>query len=145
MASADNYRKQVFAIVGASPNWRGNISIHYRWETRAEAQQLLAEIREKQQRLRLLKKDVDAQIKALRSRYERKASSVSPGLGSTLLLGKGKAKSFAASQKREIRAAKDRQVAPFEQVKHLIDHVLVEMDSAKARLVAWCAEERARG
>jgi hypothetical protein len=141
VASAKDYQKQVCDVLQAKIR-KGEIKLKFRWESVPEAKATLAEIRQKQKRLRLIKKDVNAELRAIRARYSQKAGGVSPGVISSLVLGKGTAKSLAASKRRNIRADRDRELQPYEEVKRIIDNALVELDEAKYRISAWLDQNR---
>ena len=137
MASANHYKEQIWEIIGEKPNRKGIIKISFSFETIPEAKNFLAKIRLMQKRLRLLKKEVNAEMKSIRSNYSAKVSNVQAGFGSSLLFGKGTAKSLAASKKREIKAQRNRTLLPYEGVKRIIDRTLVETDSAKLQVSTW--------
>jgi len=141
VASAKDYQKQVCDVLQAKIR-RGKIKLKFRWKSVPEAKATLAEIRQKQKRLRLIKKDINTELRAIRAKYSDKAGSVSPGVITSLALGKGTAKSLAASKRRSIRADRDRELRPYEEVKRVIDGALVELDAAKNRISAWLDQNR---
>ena len=137
MPSASHYKRQIWEIIGVKPNWRGKILREFTWNDYPTAKNLLSRIRLIQKRLRLLKKEVNFESKAIRSKYRGQISRTQAGLGSTLLLGKGNAKSLAAAKKRDIRAKQNSEIAPYEGVKGIIDTLLLETDVTKHHLVSW--------
>ena len=137
MASANHYKEQIWEIIGQKSNRKGVIDISFSFETIPEAKNFLARIRLMQKRLRLLKKEINAEMKSIRANYSAKVSNVQAGLGSSLLFGKGTAKSLAASKKRDIKAQRDRTLLPYEGGKRIIDRILLETDSTKLQVSTW--------
>ena len=137
MTSASDYLNRVYKVIGHDPGKKGKIDFSIHWDSIAEAKILLIEVRNKQKQLRLIKKDIGFEIKKISYQYEDEASSVSPGFGASLFLGKGTAKSLAASKKRQIRDQKRNNVQPYEAVKRLIDEIILKYDIAKFEITQW--------
>lgn len=141
MADAAHYRRQVTEVLGAEQRGKA-VQRQFSWDGVDEAKVVLAQVRQMQKRLRLIKTEVNAEMKAIRTAYSNQISSVSPGLGATVLLGKGGAKSMAASEKRSIRSRRDARLRPYGEVKRFIDEALVELDRVKHAVSESLESER---
>ena len=136
MPSDEHYMQAVMKAVG------GDEKLALEWETEAEAKAVLAKVRLVQKELRLIKRDVNTEMRDLRTIYKDKIAGTTAGLGSRFLLGKGRAKSSAAAEKRIIRARRDRELRPYEDVKRTIDNALLQFDKAKAQISTWMEEQK---
>lgn len=142
MASAENYRERVFDVIEHEPNRKGFISFEIKWNSPKEAKVKLSEIRNTQKRLRLIKSQINSEIKIIRHKYDNEVGEVNPGIGATIFLGKGAAKKIAASKKRDIRAQKQNEIRPYEIVKQLISEILVKYDIVKNEIIIWIDENK---
>lgn len=134
MASAEEYRRQVAELMGCEIDRKGKIKKYQYRFTGTTPQQLTAEIVQMQKELRLIKKNIDIEIKNIRTYHNNRLTQVHPGIGAMLILGKGSAKSIAATKKKNIRADMQNAINPYESVKHFIDATLVELDGKKVQL-----------
>ena len=86
-----------------------------------------------QKQLRQLKKEINAEMKHIRSMYSAKSSTAGAGTSAVLrLLGNKKAASSSrALAKKRTKLKKERELIPYESVKKSIDHYLLEYDRLK--------------
>lgn len=134
MANAEEYRRQVLELVGFKTDRKGKVKEAKYQFAGTTPKEILSEIRQIQNNLRLIKKNVDLEIKNLRVIQTNRLNQIHPGLGAMLVFGKGSAKSMAAIKKKNVRAEIYNAIQPYELVKHLIDTVLVDLDNIKTRL-----------
>ncbi|MCP4542605.1 MAG: hypothetical protein GY832_36245 [Chloroflexi bacterium] len=144
MSSTNDFYERIWKIIGARPNQKGEISITYNYDTIPEAKAQLSDIRQKQKNLRLVKKDVNAEIKTIRARYRERIENIKPRGMTSFLVGKGKAKSIAADEKRALRKQQDRELEPYDEIKRNVDNLLVQMDETKIGLTTWLDEQPAQ-
>lgn len=139
MASAEEYLRQVRAL-GFDKKRTFEVN------TSAEAKSLLANIRQWQKELRHIKKNINLEMKAIRARYTQQKSSAGSG-GSTLmnLMGKRRAAGrWRAESNRQLTAQRDRELGPYEQIKTMIDSLLLEMDRVKLQIEQQIAREASK-
>lgn len=142
MATANHYRENVFQIMECNSNKNDKIELSMHWETIKDAKNKINEITNKKKRLQLLKKDINSEIKLIKIQYDQRINEITPGIGSTLFFGKGTAKSLASTKKKSIRYNKQQDIQPFNEVKRLIDKIIVELDFAKTKIITWIEDEK---
>lgn len=110
--------------------------------TVADAKAMLKELSASQKGLRQLKKEITLDIKTIRAGYaDKMAGAGSAASGVFTLFGQRKtAGSIRADAKRRLKSEQDRQIAPYEQVKLMIDNMINQMDRAKIQLQNYIAE-----
>lgn len=115
-----------------------NLSI----STVADAKATLKDLTQSQKALRQLKKEITLDIKTIRVGYaDRMVGAGATASGVFTLFGQRKtAGSIRADAKRRLKAEQDRQIAPYEQVKLMIDDMINQMDRAKIQLQNYIAE-----
>jgi hypothetical protein len=136
VATAKDYAKEVNRV--------GRMEV--RIKSLDEAQETLSELRDRQKRLRLIKRYVNAAMKAIRADYRQKTSgavSVS-GAFARGLGKKGAARRMQANKKRRLTQERDRALQPYDRVKLTIDDLLAQMDSTKLKVQAYIEREKAR-
>jgi hypothetical protein len=133
MATAKDYAQQVDRIAKSLPK---------KVEGAAHAKAVIAQIRMAQKELRQVKSTINLEIKAIRNAYKQQKPG-STGAGILRIFGKRKlAGQLSADAKRQASAERDKQIAPYERVKLLIDDVLAQLDGHKIRLDQLIIEEK---
>lgn len=137
MATPEDYRRRIseLGLLG-----KGGLAL--RANTAAEAKRLLPQIRQLQAELRTLKKAVNFDIKAIRMRYQQQMPTAGAGTSTVFsLFGKRKvAGSIRADAKRQLAAKRDREIGGYEQVKAMIDDLLLQLDRAKVTVQEFIAD-----
>ncbi len=126
MASAKEYENYVAQFDG----------IAFKVDTLEEARSGLTTCRGYQKKLRLAKKEVNLQIKMLRSHYRELGANAGRKnhLVFGALFGRKASGSLRADSKRAIASQRDSAVRPYEVVKLEIDRLMLELDQVKVRL-----------
>lgn len=125
----NTFQQRVSTILGVpydGEGWRLSLTS----DTPAEAKLLLAGIRQWQKELRLLKKEITADLRELRAIYDQQAASVQPSAWS-IFGKKGTFRQMAADKKRAIRSDRDHASRKMEEMKQTVDSLLVQLDRAK--------------
>jgi rRNA maturation endonuclease Nob1 len=140
--SAEDYRQEI-AELGFD---RMTIEV----SSVTEAKQALAKVRAAQKELRQIKRNINMDMKIIRADYSERMATA--GAGTSTLMGlfgqRRAAGQLRADAKRRLRAERDATLAPYDEVKLMIDDLLVQMDSAKLQLTGFIedlkAEEQAK-
>ena len=112
--------------------------------TVAEAKILKKDISLKQKWLRAAKREINIDMKAIRSNYRNKATSAGLG-GSTIfsLFGKrGLAGQWMAAAKANQRSERDAVLMQYENVKSQIDEALLQMDRVKLQIDEYIQQNK---
>jgi len=141
MKSVDEMQRRLVEIVGGQTNKQGDIAMSFNMETLPEAKNVLARIRHTQKELRLFKKDVNMEIKYIKSSYSAKKSDVQAGFFSSLS-GKRAAGSDRARKREKLRRQRLNDLMPYEATKRAIDGVLIELDRSKLQIQSWINENK---
>jgi hypothetical protein len=140
MATAQEYHDKLEKLT----NEIGSTS--YDIGTVQEAKAALADVRIRQKELRQVKRDINFDLKQIRTEYKAKAETA--GSGASLLFSvlgsRGSARSHRASARRGVRAERDRMLKPYEQAKSVIDELILALDKAKLQIQNFIDEEKAR-
>lgn len=115
-------------------------------ESVAEAKSAKRKIISAEKKLRLIKRNINQDMKAIRAEYRDRIGSAGQGAGNLLLqltAGKRTASKIRAAEKRQLRAERDSRLEPYESVKLTIDDVLIQTRDAKQELDDYIAEARA--
>jgi len=136
MASPKEYRRQIKDL--------GLERMEIKASSIAEARDALRRIRSLQKELRQIKRNINLDMKAIRANYsQRMSTAASTSSAIVTLFGKRKlAGQLRADERRRLRMERDRTLQPYESIKLTIDDLLVQMDSAKARLQAFIEEAK---
>jgi hypothetical protein len=136
VASPDEYRAQISAL--------GLDKASLSASTAAEAKQALLKCRRFQGELRLIKKAVSLEMKVIRAASASEAASAgSLTAGAFSLFGKrGIAGRIRADAKRSVRASRDRELQPYENLKLMVDDLLHQLDAARLRFQHYLAEAK---
>jgi uncharacterized OB-fold protein len=121
-----------------------SMSLRFSGSTIAEAEAALARCRELQGELRHMKSSVNLDIKGIRASYQHRMSSPAP-IASTVfsLFGKRKlAGSIRADTRRALRIDLDKSIAPYEQVKMMIDDLLLQLDGARRQITQFIQQNK---
>lgn len=101
-----------------------------------EAKACLTEFRNKQKKLRQVKRNIVADMKKIRAEYREKSSTAAAG--SSTLVGifgaKKLAGSLRANEKRRLIVERDRKLKSYEKLKFRIDDFLIQIDNTKSKL-----------
>ena len=136
MPSANEYQRRTEEILGSKIS-SGALSLKFSWETPDEAKTLLKKILLMQKELRLVKKDISATTKEIRSTFTAKKAEVGTGIGAGLmagLLGKKTAGKSNAIDKENLRRQQVAQISPYEAIAGTIDNILIQHDKAKLQI-----------
>jgi hypothetical protein len=122
------------------------MGLRFSGSTLAEAEAALARCRELQGELRRMKISVNLDIKSVRASCQHRMSSPAPVDPTVFsLFGKWKlAGSLRAAARRALRLDLDRSIAPYEQVKMMIDDHLLQLDGARRQITQFIQENRTR-
>lgn len=109
-----------------------------------------AQLTATQKQLRYIKQELNAEIKAIRARYQAELSTAGATGGSVMgMLGafgvkgmRGAGKSHQADAKRRLREKQNRELDPYNRVKLLIDGILAEIDKEKAKIDSYIFDQR---
>lgn len=140
MADVDHYQEAIAAVLNTE--WKkGRIELEISVDSVEEAKQTLKQIRQQQKELRFIKKQISADIKAIRGGYQQAIANVGSGPGlAGFFIGKKNASEIKASQKRELRNRQNREIQPYEQAKQVIDNLLIQLDSIKLTFEKYILE-----
>ncbi len=137
MASAAEHYAQVKAIVGM-PADADEVVLRLTWEDPEGARREMGRLRNMQKELLLAKKNIQVDITSLRSEYlGRKAKVGAPSLSQGLmrgLLGARSTGKINTLNREAIRQQQFAAVQPYEEVKRIIDRLLLQIDQAKLQL-----------
>jgi len=139
MPSADDYAKRVKHIIGAEGDIK-RMTRSWKWNTIPEAKQHLAAIRQMQKELRQVKRDLNVEMKAIRTRYKMRMDRAQAGVLASLA-GRGAARRSQANKRRRLCEERDRTLAPYDSVKLAIDDALTQLDRIKLELQGWVARQ----
>lgn len=134
MSGASDFEKRVRQLVPKQ-------GLRFQISTVSEAKQALAEIRQIQKELRLIKRQMNDIMKAIRAKYASQSGNAGSS-GATmmrLLGGKGAARKHQADAKRRLKVQRDKELQPYDSVKRLIDDALVNADRSKLQIEQWMA------
>jgi hypothetical protein len=138
VTTPEGYRQRISAL--------GLDEVRIGVNTVAEAKAALTTVRDMQKELRQIKREINVDMKTLRAHYAEKVSVA--GEGSSALVGlfgkRGAASRMRADAKRRVRAERDQELAPYNNVKLYIDDLLTKMDGAKAELTRFMQDEKAK-
>jgi len=132
-----SYLDRLRAIEGIKIVQKGDefrVSVTWQGE---DSKTSLKQLRLIQTQLRLLKKEVAANAKAISQQYREAASGLTyqPGFGGALLGAsyRGAQRRNAAANKARLAQNHAHELAPYERVKEIIDQVLMSLDVEKAK------------
>ncbi len=100
-----------------------------------------AQILLQQKQLRLIKKEIGQSMRSIRADFANRAHTAG-STGSTVLqlFGKrGKAGSWRAAAKADLRTDRDRVLSGYQDLKHSIDEALIDLDAAKIQIAEYLA------
>jgi len=111
----------------------------------SEARDVLRQIRNHQKKLRQIKRDINATMKAIRAEYRQQSSNAASGASTVLtVMGDRKAAGkVRADAKRQLRRERDIKLQPYDETKLVIDDLLLQMDSAKAKIQKFIEDTKA--
>ena len=137
MTSASEYRRQL--------SGQGLDRLKFSASNLVEAKAVLVKIREAQGMLRQMKRSINVDMKQIRSEYAQRAVSAASGTSAVLaLLGKrGAAGRVRADEKRRLGHERDRELAPYNDLKLSIDDMLAQLGGAKLRTESFIEELKA--
>ena len=137
MTSPEEYRRQIKEL--------GFDRMEIRASSLAEAKAALTKVRSLQKQLRQIKRNINLDMKAIRAEYRQKSSDAA-AFSSAFLTGVGKRKAAGkrrADAKRRLQAERDRKLAPYDNLKLMIDDLLTQMDNAKVQIGSFTEEAKA--
>lgn len=143
VTTISEYRRKVQEVITGQGKVKKDGNVRFEWRTVEEARLVIKEIRLVQKQLRLIKKEVNQDIRTIRQVYKQHIANVGSGSGlAGFLIGKGRARSIKASEKRGLREEHDRKIEPYQQVKLIIDQTLTDFDGAKLKVEKFIAENQ---
>lgn len=134
--SPKEFIDRISSIVGDDIS-DGEINLRYYWNDHQQAKALLLRIRTVQKELRLLKQEVTGTISAARSEFTTARTTVGKSVGAGIAAGFFGRKTMGrinAARRDDLRRGQLQAVAPYENVKNIIDQVLAKLDSVKGRI-----------
>ena len=118
----------------------------FRVESVDDAKLSIKRITQMQKELRQVKKEIGLTLKSLRAQYsDQKAGVGKPGFGQGFMqgiFGKKTVGRANAVKRDTIRQNQQNQLAPYEQLQHRIDNILVECDANKLKLEQYIAQQQ---
>jgi hypothetical protein len=141
MADLEHYQDAIAGVFDTK--WKkGKIQVEIHADNVEEARLMLKQLRQQQKEIRFIKKQISADVKTIRGRYQQAIANVGSGPGlSGFIFGKKNATGLKASQKRDLRNKQSRELEPYEQAKQVIDNLLVQLDSAKLTIEKYLMEQ----
>lgn len=132
-----SYLERLRAIDGITIVQKGNdFRVSVTWEGE-DPKASLKQLRLIQTQLRMLKKEVVANAKAVSQEYREAVTGQTyrPGLGGALLGAgyRGARRRNAAATKAKLAKSRAQDLAPYERVKEIIDKMLLSLDLEKAK------------
>lgn len=139
MASAEEYLEEV-------TNQMGLADMTIRASSLTEAKAGLGNVRGLQKQLRQVKRKINLDMKTIRADYRQRMSQPAAASSSlATIFGKRKlAGQLRADAKRGLRAERDRKLAPYDEVKLMIDDLLVQLEAGKAQLQDYVEQAKAQ-
>jgi hypothetical protein len=139
MMDSDGYRKQINSL-GLGKLRDMTVS------NQSDAKEVLMRVRDFQKRLRQIKREINLDMKMIRTEYREKSSTAGGGLSvAATLFGKKKlAGSIRASAKRGLAKERENVLAPYEKLKLDIDSLLTKLDSLKMQLESYIKREKTK-
>jgi len=127
MTSAEKYLAKIEAILGINLEVDGSYLWDY--ETVYEAEGALADMTDSLERLEELRRELNADMKAIRDDYRDKMANAAAGSSTAMsLLGrKQKAGQMKADAKRQLRAKRNDALAPYDEVKGTLDRIIPDL------------------
>lgn len=101
--------------------------------SRKDSERALSYLRQKENDLYTLKKEINFHIKQIRLRYQEKSSNIQPGILATIA-GKGKAIQDKANKKRQVIKELNQVLKPYEELILFIDKLLNQISGVKISL-----------
>jgi len=128
MATVEGFRQRISEV--------GLDQLQVAPSTASEAKGTLARFRLAQRELCLIRRDIDLQIRSLRSDAVRleQATAAAVGRGFPSPVRGGQARARAAAAKRAMQDELDREILPYKALQHSIDNMLLELDKSKLQL-----------
>jgi hypothetical protein len=113
-------------------------------DTVADAKAALAEIKRIQGELRQIKKEISAEITAIRASYRQKTAQASnEGFGRELFGKRNMARKQRPNKTRRISSEQDRVLAPYEDLKVYIERALVGLDGLRSQATTFTEQIKA--
>lgn len=131
----DGYQEKLEEILGIEISTKVSISWPYDEENPTEITLLQKKLRHMQKQLRMLKTEVNNDMKVIRANYSAQKEKVSGGgFFTSLIAGKKAAGRIRQSQREAIRRSQANDLTPYQNVKSTIDTLLLELDRIKLEL-----------
>jgi hypothetical protein len=138
MPTSQEFLSEIARIVGDDLS-DGEVNLRLSWNDYHEGKAHIDRMRAMQRDLRVLKKDVSAEISNLKSHFITQKASVGTSLGAGLaglLIGRRTVGKFNTANREDLRRSQINSVAPYESVKRTIDQILHMLDGCKAQVEA---------
>jgi len=136
MASPESYLAKVEEILGV-PIEKVD-GLQFNWETPAEGKQQLARIRLLMQQLRLVKKDVSAEMGGIRSPFRARSRSVRAGF-LAVFSGRKAAGRDRARKREQLGKDREKALGPYERVLRLIDEAIAGLRGVELQIKSQIA------
>ncbi len=133
MKSAETYQAEVEAVLGIK--LEEGESYLWDYETVTGAEKSLIDIRESIDRLTDLRRELNADMKAIRDDYRDKMANAAAGSSTAMnLLGKKqKAGQIKADAKRQLRAKRNETLLPYNEIKTSLDRIIPDLEKQAAQ------------
>jgi len=143
MADIPNgYQEKIENILGASFDRQGRLDLSFEYDTVDEAKQLKKKMILMQKQLRSVKKEANMDMKLIRSKYQQERAKVADsGFFTGLFAGKKAAGRVRQTKRQDLAMRQKNELAPYENVKSIIDSILLEMDRIKMETDTFVLEE----
>ncbi len=130
---------KIKAMVGTNADGQPNLAI--RAKTAEEAKSSKSKIIQVQRELRALKRESNGCKKEIRSSYTAKKADVR-STGTEIFFGKKSAGQMNAAKKEDLRREQALVIAPYDELNHMIDDLLLQMDAGKREIDEFIAEQK---
>lgn len=113
------------------------ITFNFHWDDYESGKRLIANIRDMQKQIRLLKKQLSAEMSEVRSHMTTNRTAIGKGVGTALggmIFGRKAMGSMNAARRDDARVAQHRAMQPYEDLKNLMDQVLAKLESTKSHI-----------
>lgn len=141
--SAHDYLQRIADILGTKLI-DGRIEIDFHADTVEQAKAMLPRFTLQQKQLRQLKREIGQDTRVIRAQYKERAANVQPSSGASLLglFGKrGASRTSVADERRRLARERDAQLVGYDNVKLMIDNVLIQIDAIKLEFNEFISQE----
>jgi len=137
MRNPQEYAMQIEAVLGGD-------ELRIQVSSIPQAKQAIKSINQLQKRLRQIKKEVNFDMKEIRTYYRNQSSSAGQGTAALFsVFGKRKAAGqIRAAAKRDIARERDAKLRPYDSLKFRIDDAILKLDNGKIQLQGYIESQQ---